>query len=422
MRTPWGPRGALVTVAAALLLTTPLGAQAAGSRAARADLAVPGRGGPAVLALPQHPGPPGVPFARHPLLIKVRGYTASGRPILAVGAPGGYSAQLLRAYLRLHGSGAGQTVAIVDAFDDPYATSDINTYSAQFGLLPTCTKKHSTGCFHFKVVKPFGIGGLDVGWTAEESLDVDMVHALAPRASIVLVEARNNNDGPMFRAVGYASGLHPAVISLSWGSPEFKTESSDDHYCKLATGVCVAAAGDLGNPGLYPAFSPAVVAVGGTSLNLANTGAVTSEVAWSQSGGGISTREPRPAYQQKVNIFPNRGIPDVSFDADPATGVAVYDSAVGGWLEVGGTSVGAPAWAGIVAVADQLRAAHRKGRLTSAKQEVQRALYHLSGLFDVTGGSNGTCGAVCDAGPGYDFVTGIGSPRRGIDTALAAAP
>jgi subtilase family serine protease len=426
MRSPWGRRGAVVQAAAALLLLTmPLAAASAGSGRARIGqaLASAARSGPAVVALPQHPGLPGVPFARHPLLVRVRGYTAGGRPVLAASAPGGYTARQLRAYLRLHGSGAGQTVAIVDAFDDPYASSDINTYSAQFGLPATCTRTRTRGCFHFTVARPFGIGGLDLGWAAEESLDVDMVHAIAPRASIVLVEARNNMVGPMFRALGYAATLHPAVISNSWGlGGELASESADDHLCRLAGGVCTFATGDLGNPGGYPAYNPAVIAIGGTSLGLTAAGAILSETAWPESGGGVSAFEPRPAYQDQVNTFPNRGIPDVSFDADPRTGVAVYDSASGGWIEPGGTSVGAPAWAAILAVADQLRAAHSKGPLTAVGYEAQRALYQLrSGLYDITTGSNGSCGTVCTAGPGYDFVTGLGSPRPGIDTALAAA-
>jgi subtilase family serine protease len=138
----------------------------------------------------------------------------------------------------------------------------------------------------------------------------------------------------------------------------------------------------------------------------------------------VSQYEPRPVYQSPtINPYAGRGIPDVSFDGDPNTGVATYDTASGGWLEVGGTSVGAPAWAGILAAADQLRAATGKTPLTAAGYEVQKAIYQLTrGLADITSGSNGSCGAICTAGPGYDFVTGLGSPRRGIDTALAAAP
>jgi subtilase family serine protease len=385
--------------------------------------------GPAAVVVPQHPGPPGVQVAYHPLLAEVRGYAADGRPVLAAGTPAGYTATELRAYLRLHGNGAGQTVAILDAFDNPYAMRDVNTYSAKFGLPLACTKQRTKNCFRFTVVHPFGIGGLDTGWVLEESLDVQMVHAIAPKAAITLVEARNNSNTAMYRALGYATGLHPDAISNSWSfGGEFSTETSFDHYCQLATGVCTFSTGDSGHPGGYPAYSPAVIAVGGTSLGLTPAGAVTSETAWSGSGGGISTYESRPAYQDRVNTFPRRGIPDVSFDADPNTGVAVYDSAgyggyPGGWIQLGGTSVGAPAWAGILAAADQLRAAAGKPPLTAAGHEAQQALYRLgSGLYDITTGSNGSCGAVCTAGPGYDFVTGLGSPRPGIDTALAAAP
>jgi subtilase family serine protease len=223
------------------------------------------------------------------------------------------------------------------------------------------------------------------------------------------------------RELGSQAGA--AVISNSWGfGGELAGESAYDHFCQLSAGVCTFSTGDLGNPGGYPAYNPAVIAVGGTSLDLTAAGAVGPETGWFHSGGGLSAFEPRPAYQDKVNTFTARGIPEVSFDADPQTGVAVYDSASGGWVELGGTSTGAPAWAAILAVADQLRAAHGKRPLTAAGYEAQRALYQLcSGLYDVTTGSNGGCGAVCTAGPGYDFVTGLGSPRAGIDTALAAA-
>jgi subtilase family serine protease len=425
MRSPRARLSALAAAAAAaataawLLAAPPAAAVAAGSATSGA-----GGAGPGVLVVPQHPGPPGVPVASHPLLVKVRGRTATGRPLVATGAPGGYTATQLRAYLKLHGTGAGQTVAIVDAFDDPYAQSDITAYSAQFGLPLPCTIKHTRNCFHFQRTHPYGVGSLDTGWALEESLDVDMVHALAPRASIVLVEAHDNTNPQMFRALAYAAGLHPAVISNSYSlGGEIPTESSYDHYCQLAAGVCTFSTGDLGYPGGYPAYNPSVVAVGGTTLSLTADGTVTSETGWSDSGGGVSQYEPRPAYQNAVSPYAGRGIPDVSFDADLDTGIAVYSAAWGGWVEVGGTSVGSPAWAGILASADQLRAAAGKPRLTAARYEVQRALYGLSsGLYDVTTGSNGTCGSICTARPGYDFVTGLGSPRPGIDTALAAAP
>jgi subtilase family serine protease len=431
-----------LTLAALTLLAAPAAASAAAPRAATS--AHPAAGHRPRAITPAGPGAPrdrhgplGAQVARLPLLAKVRRWTAAGRPVLAGGAPGGYTATELRAYLQLSGTGAGQKVAIVDAYDDPYAQRDLTTYSKQFGLPLPCTKKRTAGCFVFQVVHPYGLGGVNTDgqdWTLEESLDMDMVHAMAPQASIVLVEARNSNAG-LYRALGYAAGLHTAVVSNSWGGTESAGETKRDHYCQLATGVCTASAGDNGNPGGYPAFNPAVVAVGGTTLGLTYTGTVTSETAWSLdscgtggTGGGVSLYEPRPAYQDQVNPYPNRGTPDVSFDANPCTGVAVYSTADGGWLQVGGTSTGAPAWAGILASADQLRAAAGKPALTAAGYAAQQALYglatgrHGQPLYDVTSGSNGSCGAICTAGPGYDFLTGLGSPRPGIDTALAAAP
>ncbi|MGI5227720.1 S53 family peptidase [Actinoallomurus sp. CA-142502] len=384
----------------------------------------PATPGPEVTAVPQHAGPPGVRTVRHPLMARVRGHDAKGRPLLAAGAPGGYTAAQLRAATGLKGTGKGQTVAVVDAFNDPYALEDLNTYSAQMGLPGVCTRKKQKNCFSFTQVQPDGIGGYDPGWGMESSLDVQMVHALAPDAHIVLVEAYDNSVDAMFQALDHAASLGAPTISNSWGvDGEADDETTYDRHCDLDDSVCVFSAGDSGNPGGYPAYNPHVLAVGGTELSLGRAGNVLGETAWSLGGGGISQYEPRPAYQDQVNSDEHRGIPDVSFDADPDSGVAVYFTGANGWVEVGGTSAGAPAWAGILAAADQLRAAAGKPALTSADDQTQKAVYGLkSGLADVTTGGNGSCGAVCTAGPGYDFVTGLGSPRAGIDTALAAAP
>ncbi|MGH3373908.1 MAG: S53 family peptidase [Actinoallomurus sp.] len=380
---------------------------------------------PTAVAVPQHAGPPGVRTARHPLMLKVRGHDAHGRPLFATGAPGGYTAAELRASVGLKGTGKGQTVAIVDAFDNPYATQDLDAYSTQMGLPGVCKGKKTKNCFTFKQVAPYGVGGLDPGWALESSLDIEMVHAMAPQATIVLVEAADNSVDAMFQAVDYAASLHPATISNSWSfGYEDQAESTYDRHCRLAHGVCLFSSGDSGNPGGYPAYNPDVLAVGGTTLGLDRAGTVLSETAWASSGGGVSLYEPRPAYQpETLNPNTGRGMPDISFDADPATGVAVYSTANTGWVKVGGTSVSAPAWAGILAAADELRAASGKPALTAAGDEAQNAIYHLTtGLADITEGSNGGCGAVCTAGPGYDFITGLGSPRPGIDTGLASAP
>jgi len=190
--------------------------------------------------------------------------------------------------------------------------------------------------------------------------------------------------------------------------------------------VCVVSAGDYGHPGGYPAYNPSAISIGGTTLNLTSDGSLTSEQTWSDSGGGQSWVEPEPGYQQGVQSSGDRDMPDVSFDANPSTGVAIYDSVPyygqTGWFVVGGTSVGAPSWSAILADADQLRAADGKSALTAADDDAQRALYSLSSsvLAPITTGSdNGFCPVGCSPTAGFDQITGLGSPRSGIDTALA---
>jgi subtilase family serine protease len=209
-----------------------------------------------------------------------------------------------------------------------------------------------------------------------------------------------------------------------------------DSYCKLTKAVCVFSSGDGGNPGGYPAYNPYVLSVGVTTLWLTTTNGVTSvssEAAWSGSGGGVSIYETKPAYQTAA-AFTKRTIPDVSYDADPTTGFAVYDSTAyngsSGWFQMGGTSAGAPQWAGILAAADQLRIAKRKTVLAASSTTstnptpAGKAIYGLTtNLSDIaSGAANGACGTICTASVGYDAVTGLGSPRAGIDAALAATP
>jgi subtilase family serine protease len=226
------------------------------------------------------------------------------------------------------------------------------------------------------------------------------------------------------------------VISNSWGtSGEISGETTLDSHCKLTKAVCVFSTGDAGYPGGYPAYSPYVIAVGGTTLSLStsSTGVVSvaSEASWSGSGGGVSIYEAKPAYQSHV-VATGRAIPDVSYDADPSTGFAVYDSTpyngMSGWFQMGGTSAGAPQWSAIIAAADQLRKAKSKAPLaawssTTSIFQTGVDLYGLtSGLADITAGAaNGTCGSICSPTVGYDTVTGLGSPRPGIDTALTTA-
>lgn len=354
--------------------------------------------------------------------LEIHGYTASGAAELTTPAPAGYSPALVQSYLGLHGNGAGQTVAVVDAPGNPDIAADVNLFSAQYGLPQECSATVTSDCFDFTVDTAAGSAAADPGWGLETSLDIEWIHAIAPQASITLVESQDGTVGSMFQAVAAAARLKPDAISMSWGTTgEFTDETYYDHFCQLSDSLCVASAGDYGFPGSYPAYNPAVLSIGGTSLQLGSDGSVQSETAWSSGGGGQSYVEPTPAYQSGV-VTGGRGEPDVSFDADPATGVAIYDSSPidgqSGWFVVGGTSVGAPVWSAILTTTDQLRAAAGQGPLNTVT--AHQAVYgSASALGDITSGSNGQC-PVCTAGTGYDFVTGLGSPRNGIDAALAA--
>ncbi len=306
--------------------------------------------------------------------------------------------------------GYGQVIAIVDAFDDPNIESDLNTFSNQFGL-PACTT--ANGCF--VKAMPQGLPHTDQGWALEISLDVEWVHAIAPGAQILLVEAKSNSFSNLLHAVDYAaqqSGVHQ--VSMSWGGSEFSSESSYDSHFQVSGVSFFASSGD-NSAILWPAVSPYVVGVGGTTLNVDSSGSVQSETAWSGSGGGISSYEAQPPYQTNYGIQSNglRGVPDISYDAYPSTGVPVYDSfgyqGSSGWFQVGGTSVGAPQWAALVAIANRARSSP----ISSTAYGTNTLLYnaatgtsYILNYRDITSGCNGF---FC-AGPGYDFVTGLGSP------------
>jgi len=346
-------------------------------------------------------------------------------------APPGYSPAQMTAYLGLTGDGKGQTIAIVDATDDPDIAADAETFSQQYGLPGVCGSGGAPGdCFTLDVGQQSASAGSDPGWALETSLDVEWAHAIAPDATIKLVEAASSDFASLFGAVATATATDPAAVSMSWGysGGEFSDETYYDHFCAVSGTLCVVSAGDYGHPGSYPAYNPAVIAVGGTTLNLTASGAVSGEQAWRSSGGGRSWVEPEPAYQDKVQSSGQREMPDVAFDADLATGVAVYDSVPyggqSGWWEVGGTSVGAPSWSAILADTDQLRAAKGQAPLAEAGYAAQQALYSqpASVLAPVTAGpDNGFCPDGCAPGPGYDEITGLGSPRAGIDSALSTA-
>jgi subtilase family serine protease len=310
--------------------------------------------------------------------------------------------------------GHGQAVAIVDAYDDPTAESDLGAFSSYFGL-PGCTS--SNGCF--VKAMPQGQPISNAGWALEISLDIQWAHAIAPGARILLVEAGSNSFSNLLGAVNYGasqSGYPVHQVSMSWGGSEFSYESLYDSYFSVAGVSFFASSGDSGTGPIWPSASPYVIGVGGTTLQ-ADT---LTETAWSGSGGGTSLYEFEPSFQSKYPI-PNtggaRGVPDVSYDADPNTGVSVYDSTPyngqSGWFVIGGTSVGAPSWNAIFAIINS----KRTSPISSVSFGTGITLYgaatgsvYASNYRDIESGSNGNCGFVCNAQTGYDFVTGLGSP------------
>jgi len=274
------------------------------------------------------------------------------------------------------GDGSGETIAVIEMDNDPNIQSDLKTFDAKYGLPdPTLTVVNQAG------------KQTDAGWALEESLDVEWAHAIAPAANILVVEAAPANSQTqelqnLLNAVNTARNTAGVVaISMSWGFNEMANESSYDSYFTTPSGhtpiTFIAASGDNGTVE-YPSASPNVLSVGGTSLNLDSAGTYVSETAWTASGGGYSRFEPEPSFQRTVQQTGTRSTPDVAFDADPNSGVEVYSTAPGSsqgsWQVVGGTSVGAPAWAGIIAIVDQGRALSGKSSLDGPTQTLP-ALY-----------------------------------------------
>jgi hypothetical protein len=307
-------------------------------------------------------------------------------------AVAGYSPSQIRAAYNLPSTGGNGTIAIIDAYDSPTALNDLTVFSNQFALpVPTAD--------NFEVHKMQSTMSTDSGWATETALDVEWAHAIAPQAKILLVEARSPNQPDLLSAIDYARGRSDVVaVSMSWGNDEYSSEASYDyHFTSTHGAMFFASSGDNGAGTMWPASSTNVVGIGGTTLSLASDGSVTSETGWSGSGGGISVYETKPAYQANYGITGNRRqIPDVSYNANPSTGVPVYYN--GNWYKYGGTSAGAPQWAAIQAL----------GRSASAVNIYQRAgsPANASYLRDIRSGSNGANTAV----PGYDCVTGLGSP------------
>ncbi len=320
------------------------------------------------------------------------------------------------------GNGAGQTIAIVNAYNDPNIKSDLAAFDAQYGLSapPSFT------------VDNLGATTTDAGWSVETALDVEWAHAVAPDANIVLVEAPTASLTSLLSAVGTVAKLPGvSVISMSWGTSEFYGEWNNEGVFNTPAGhtneTFVAASGDSGawSGPSFPAVSPNVLGVGGTTLTLGSGNSYGSEAGWTFSTGGFSGLDngfwyglPAPSYQTSTlnSAGLNYGLrtsPDVSLNADPNTGYAVYDSVPyngsSGWFDVGGTSAAAPAWAGLVAITDQGLASAGKSTLTTT--QLLTNLYSLptSDFNQITSGFNGY-----SAGSGYNLVAGLGSPKANL--------
>jgi subtilase family serine protease len=324
----------------------------------------------------------------------------------------GYGPASLQNAYRLPSStaGAGQTVAVVDAMDDPNAAADLATYRSDWGL-PPC----GAGCFS-KVnqngaASPLPAASGLSGWATEESLDIDMVSAICPLCHIILVESNSASIANLGTAVNSAISRGADFVSNSYGGPESASDPSFDTMFFKHAGVAItASAGDSGFGVEYPAASQYVTAVGGTSLRTSASARGWSETVWGSSGGGegtgsgCSADDAKPAWQNDTGCA-RRTNNDVSAVADPNTGVAVYDTYdQGGWLEVGGTSASSPIIASTFALAGHPAAA------TFPSSYIYR---HASSLFDVTSGADGSCAPayLCHGGAGYDGPTGWGTPN-----------
>ncbi|MFF4798595.1 putative Ig domain-containing protein [Streptomyces sp. NPDC001351] len=329
---------------------------------------------------------------------------------VAAAAPSGLSpANLHSAYNLPSTGGSGLTVAVVDAYNDPNAESDLGTYRSTYGL-SSCTK--ANGCF--KQVSQTGsttsLPTNDTGWAGEEALDIDMVSAVCPNCNIILVEANSANDTDLGIAENEAVSLGAKFVSNSWGGSESSSQTSEDTSYFKHPGVAITvSAGDSAYGAEYPATSQYVTAVGGTALSTSSNSRGWTESVWHTSstegtGSGCSAYDPKPSWQTDSGCS-KRMEADVSAVADPATGVAVYDTYGGsGWAVYGGTSASSPIIAGVYALA---------GTPGSSDYPAKYPYSHTSNLYDVTSGSNGSCSTAyfCTAETGYDGPTGWGTPN-----------
>jgi hypothetical protein len=362
-----------------------------------------------------------------PLHVAAAGLPYSLAPAAASVRIAGYGPASLRNAYKIATAaatrGAGVTVAIVDAFNDPHAASDLATYRAHFHLGRCGTTHHC-----LRIVNEYGHASplplADGGWAAEESLDLDMVSAICPRCHILLVEATNNSAHNLARAENTAVRLGAKYVSNSWSGAEFPGQDFFNRFFNHPGVAIDFAAGDNayapGNgagfaPAQYPTDLQFVTSVGGTTLRHASNARGWSERAWSGTGSGCSVIEAKPSWQtadaSEPNGCLNRTENDVAAVANPNTGVAVYDTYPSsitsvGWNEGGGTSASTPIVTAVYALA---------GTPTPGTYPAQYPYLRSSALFDVTSGSTGTCESfrqyLCNAQTGYDGPTGLGTPN-----------
>ena len=348
--------------------------------------------------------------------------SASLSPAVGPAVSGPYTPTQIRhayGFDQLSYDGTGQTIALIDAYDDPTAASDLASFSSTFGLpAANFQKVYYSGNPNSPVSTT--APAYNSGWALEISLDVQWAHAIAPNAKILLVEAPSASTNALFGAADYAVSQGASQVSMSFGGGEYNGDSSlDSHFNKPGVSF-FASAGDSGAEVEFPAVSPYVVGVGGTTVSLDSSGNKLSETTWSGSGGGVSAYTSRPSFQNGFQTNANRAVPDVSYNADPNSGV--YVDRNGSYYAVGGTSAGAPQWAGLAALVNQGRVANGLSTIgTGTTYGLNSVLYALAGgssytnpngdFLDITSGNNNnSSGFGYSATAGYDPATGLGSP------------
>jgi hypothetical protein len=387
-----------LAVAAALVLALPAGASAAGKPAQRPNKPV--CPGPIVEAADCH----------------ARVVTNSAGTPLANSGPFGYSpADFHTAYALPTTASTSQTIAVVDAYDSPTIESDLGIFSSTYGL-PACTT--ANGCFQ-KVnqdgaASPYPAA--EPKWALEIALDVETAHAICQNCKVLLVEASSNSFADLSTGVNTAAAMGATEISNSYGGPEYSGEKTDTSYKHPGIAI-TASAGDGGYAAEYPAASPYVIAVGGTTLTLGPSSSYGGESVWSGSGSGCSAYISAQAWQVAdpkwalTGCGAKRGIADVAADADPASGASVYDTTKyqgqSGWFMVGGTSLSAPLIAAVYALAGGGAADYPAADPYAHQADLPASLH------DVTSGTNGSCGTstMCKGAAGYDGPTGVGTPN-----------